>query len=263
MNVLLSIYWNPSPYIFETESIKVRWYSLMFAIAFAVGTFITKKVFQKNNIPEGEADNLLFFIIPFTILGARFAHVFFYQWDYYSQNLGEILQIWEGGLASHGAGLGMVIATFLFCKYRVKKPVIHILDQITLPTIFGGALIRIGNFMNGEIVGKPTNSFIGFVFPAYGTEPRYPAQLIESIAYFIIAGLLAYLIFKKDAIKRQGYMLGVFLISVFTFRFLIEFIKDGQSNFDYQNLLNTGQILSIPFIFAGLYFMFKAKKSEN
>ena len=206
-----------------------------------------------------------------TIIGARLGHVFFYDWSYYKNHLGEILMIWKGGLASHGAALAILISLYLFSKLVVKKPLLWILDRMAAPIAIGATFIRLGNLMNHEIVGHQTNVPWAFKFHRYYDEtlgiydptPRHPSQIYEALAYLVIFGVLLFLFWKRNLWQKPGFIFGTFLILVFTARFFIEFTKEGQTARDFELVLNTGQLLSIPFVLAGCIILIRSLVAKN
>lgn len=257
---LLFINWNVNPEVIDGWNTP-RWYGLLFALGFIIGYRIVLKMFKSEDIPEKWLDTLIIYMVVATIIGARLGHVFFYDWDYYSQHLSEIPQIWKGGLASHGGAIAIIIAAFIYSKKVSKKPVLWILDRIVVPIAIAGACIRLGNLMNHEIVGKPTDVPWAFIFERYTDDavptPRHPAQLYEAFSYIIIFVLLYFMYWKTKAKEYSGLIFGVFLTLLFTARFIIEFYKAGQAERDAEMAINTGQILSIPLVIVGLYFIFR------
>ncbi len=262
------IHWNVSPEIFSVPDdiwliggLTVRWYGLLFAAPFFVGYYIMADMFKRENVDEKVLEKLTIYMAIGTILGARIGHCLFYQPDYYLKHPLEILQVWKGGLASHGAALGILISVYLFSK-KYKKTFFWVIDKIVIIVALSGLFIRTGNLMNSEIVGTVTDKPWGFIFvreiPYLGDAPRHPAQIYEAVSYFMVFILLFYLYYKKDAGKKQGLLFGIFLISVFTMRFLIEFVKDVQVDFENSLPINMGQILSIPFIIAGVLLLIKS-----
>jgi prolipoprotein diacylglyceryl transferase len=240
----------------------------MFLIAFGLGWYIMQKIFAKEGIPIEKLDSLFIYTVLATLIGARLGHVIFYDWDYFQNHLLEIfLPVrfepefeFTGfrGLASHGAALGIIVAMYFYRKNVLDKPVLWILDRIVIPVASGGVFIRIGNFINSEIVGKPTNSDYGVIFSKLGeTFPRHPAQLYESFCYIFVFLTLWFIYWKTEKKYKLGYLFGLFLVMLWTIRFFIEFLKEPQVGERAVWVLNTGQWLSIPFIIAGLYFMFR------
>lgn len=259
MNPTNGIIWDVNPVLFEIGSISVRWYGLAFAIGFAVGLYIIQKMFNHENINKTWVDKGFIYVIIGTVAGARLGHVIFYDLAYYLDHPGEIIKIWHGGLASHGAAIGIVLALWIFSKRVTKKSILWILDRIVVVAAFVGCLIRLGNLMNHEIIGIPSNLPWAFVFTRVDDIPRHPAQLYESISYLIIFALLMYFYWKTDKKNEPGFLTGTFMTLIFSARFLIEFIKEDQVAFESGMALNMGQWLSIPLIIIGLFLMFRKK----
>ena len=268
-----AIVWSPSEGL-DLGFFTLHYYSLMFLIAFGLGWYIMKSIYVNEGIPIEKLDPLFVYTVLATLIGARLGHVLFYDWEYFQHHLLEIVLPvrfepefeFTGfrGLASHGAAIGIIIAMYLYRKRILDKPVLWILDRIVIPVASGGIFVRIGNFMNSEIIGKPTHSDFGVIFANLGeTFPRHPAQLYESFCYLLIFGLLWFLYWKTDKKQRVGYIFGVFLVLLWTVRFFIEFMKEAQVEERGTWLLNTGQWLSIPFIIAGFYFMFRPQATPS
>lgn len=329
----------------------LRFYSLLFALGFLVGYWIVKRIFEQEKIPLEWLDTLLTYVVVATILGARLGHVFFYEWGYYSQHPGEILKVWEGGLASHGAAVAIILALIMFSKKVSKKSVLWVLDRAVITIALAGCFIRMGNMANSEIYGAKANSAVetvylqpaekrivnsfqgiseihfsktedrfeedGISYPIYMMEtvfipraieeyvtrameeqipnylssmsvdnqtvlpyinaqvtltesknqitastqvlgvPRYPTQIFEALAYLLIFVLLYSLFYKTDIKYAQGRIFGLFLVTIFGFRFFVEFYKANQVAFEADLQLNMGQYLSIPLVLLGLYFIAK------
>lgn len=274
--ILLQIDWNPSPEIFKIGSFAVRYYSLMFVIAFMLGLYLMKKIFINDNIPIEKLDSLFIYTIVATLLGARIGHFLFYEPEFFFKKPLEVLLPFRfspkfeftgyAGLASHGAAIGIIIAMYFFSKNVLKKPILFILDRITIPVAIAGVFIRLGNLMNSEIIGKPTNSDYGFIFRQLGEDfPRHPSQLYEAFGYLLVFILLWFVYWKTDKMKKSGYLFGLFFALLWSVRFFVEFFKEKQveGGENWMLGLNTGQVLSIPLILIGLYFMFRKTKSEN
>ena len=251
-NFLLSIDWNVDPEIFHIGSRGIRWYGLLFATGFLLAYELSKKMFKKEGLPLEWLDKAFLYIFIATLVGARLGHVFFYEWDYYQNHLIEIPMIWKGGLASHGAAITIIIALWIFSKRVSKKPMLWIIDRATLGVALAGAFIRLGNLMNSEIFGKASEVSWAFVFKRVDNIPRHPTQIYEALAYLTVFSVLSYLFFKTNARNKLGLLSGVFFFGMFSFRFLIEFIKENQVPFESSLPLNMGQILSIPLIIFGL-----------
>lgn len=267
--ILDFITWNADPVIFSLGPIALRWYGLAFAIGFIVGYNIVAKMFKHEGAPEKWLGVLLTYIVVATIIGSRLGHVFFYQWDYYSQHLDEIFKIWEGGLASHGGTIGNIIAILLFSWFVTKKNPSWTFDKLVVPVALVGGLIRLGNLMNSEIYGGVTDLPWGFVFVRDGqTLPMHPTQIYEALCYFALFGLLMWMYWKKNAQERPWLITGVFFIGIFLPRFLIEYVKNVQVGKEVEMIaeygINMGQLLSIPFIIIGVvmvvYAMIKPRQ---
>ncbi len=267
------ITWTVKPEIFSLGPISVRYYGLFFAIGFMLSYNLMEKMFKWEKIPLPWLEKLFIYVVVATVLGARLGHVFFYGWDYYSQHLGEILMVWKGGLASHGGAIGIVIAIMIYSKKVSKKSPIWALDRVVVPTAMTAFFIRMGNLMNSEIYGHATDLPWGFRFVdnfyewLHGaepimTQPSHPTQIYEALAYLALFGLLLWMYWKTDAKDRTGLIFGVFLIGTFLSRFFIEFVKQNQESFEADMALNMGQWLSIPFVLAGIYFIYKAPKAK-
>ena len=258
MSILNYINWDVSPSIFSIGSFEVRWYGLLFALAFVFGQRILTKIYVAEGRTEGDVDVITLYMIIGTVVGARLGHTLFYQPEYYLSNPIEILKIWEGGLASHGATIGILLALWLFSR-KHKFDYMWVLDRIVIVVALGGALIRLGNLMNSEIFGRPTDLPWGFIFlrqSEYSHVPRHPTQLYESFSVFLLFVLLYWLWKKyKEALPR-GLLFGIFVTALFSFRFMVEFLKEVQVAKEETMALNIGQQLSIPLILAGLVILF-------
>lgn len=261
------ITWDVSPEIFSIGPITIRWYGLLFATSFLIGFQIMTRIFKQENKSQDDLNDLLWYMIIGTIVGARLGHCLFYNPEYYLSNPIEILKTWKGGLASHGAAIGIVISMFLYSKKKIGQSFLWVMDRVVITVALAGFFIRTGNLMNSEIIGKPTDVPWAFKFVnsyvADPLTPRHPAQLYEALAYLAIFVIL-FLIYKKyyKTIK-EGFIFGLFLVLIFVARFIIEFFKENQSAFEQGMTLNMGQILSIPLILWGLYLLFINNKSSN
>ena len=259
--VLDFITWNVDPEIFSIGPVSVRYYGLGFAISFMLGYHLMEKMFKWEKIPLPWLEKLFVYVVVATILGARLGHVLFYDWSYYSKHLGEILMVWHGGLASHGGAIGIVIAIIIFSKKVSKKSPIWILDRLVVPVALAAFFIRTGNLMNSEIYGHETALPWGFIFERNGeTVPKHPTQIYEALTYLSLFGLLMWMYWKTKAKEKTGLIFGVFLIGTFLSRFFIEIVKEDQKAFEADMALNMGQWLSIPFVLAGLYFIYNSTK---
>lgn len=259
MNILHYITWNVDPEIFNIGPLSIRWYGLLFALAFIFGQRILTKIYVAEGRTEGDVDVITLYMIIGTVIGARLGHTLFYAPDYYLSNPIEILKIWEGGLASHGATIGILVALYLFSR-KQRFDYMWVLDRIVIVVALGGALIRLGNLMNSEIIGRVTDVPWAFVFERLNENPalpRHPTQLYESGSVFLLFVLLYWLWDKYRAALPKGLLFGIFVTALFTFRFLVEFLKENQEAFEEGMTLNMGQILSIPLILVGLFILFK------
>ncbi len=265
MNLLNYITWDVNPEIFNIGFLSVRWYGLLFALGFVIGQRILSKIYVAEGRTEGDVDVITLYMIIGTVVGARLGHTLFYAPDYYLSNPIEILKIWEGGLASHGATIGILLALWIFSR-RQKFDYMWVLDRIVIVVALGGALIRLGNLMNSEIFGKPTDVPWAFIFVRnneFSHVPRHPTQLYESLSVFLLFVLLYWLWKKyKEALPR-GLLFGIFVTALFTFRLLVEFLKENQEDFENAMALNMGQILSIPLILIGLGILVKVWMSPK
>lgn len=301
----LFINWNPSDTLIQLGPLPIKYYSLMFVVAFVGGLQLTKRIFNHEKVSLEKLDTLFIYAVVSILLGARLGHVFFYDWDYYQNNLLEIVLPFRfnpfkftgiAGLASHGAAIGVIIAMYLYHKKYPDIKLSWVLDRVVVPVAFGAIFVRLGNLMNSEIIGKVTNSDYGFRFiqqhyraqevvhltgindvsKAYdaitnsskfshlleAVPLRHPAQLYESICYIFVFAILMYTYWKTDKKQKPFYIFGLFLVLLWTVRFIVEFYKKSQGGFEDSlgDLLSTGQWLSIPFICMGLYFMFRPTK---
>ncbi|PZR21445.1 MAG: prolipoprotein diacylglyceryl transferase [Flavobacterium psychrophilum] len=308
----LSMVWN-QPEGFSLGPITLRYYSLGFVVAFGLGWFLMKKIYDREGESTEKLDKLFIYTLIATLLGARLGHVFFYDWDYFSQHPAEILLPFRfspefeftgfAGLASHGAAIAIILAMMWYSKKIIHRPLLWMLDRVVIPVTSGGIFVRLGNFFNSEILGKPTTAdlptAVRFIrgeetlgkneviaktqildynaaYEAVEHNPqfadilakipfRHPAQLYEAFGYVFVFAIIYYMYWKTDARKSHGLIFGVFLILLWTVRFLVEYVKESQGGFE-TNLpggLLTGQWLSIPFIIAGIYLVFTAKNRKE
>ncbi len=256
------IVWNVSPEIFSLGPISIRWYGLMFVFSFYFGFVIVQQMFRREQISEKLLDNLALWMILATIIGARLGHVLFYEPEYYLSHPLKILKVWEGGLASHGAAVSIILTLYWFSK-KYNWSTLWLIDRITVPVALAGFFIRMGNLMNSEVFGKPTTLPWGFVFSSYDEIPRHPSQLYEALSYLLIFGYLYRYYLSTKGNPPKGYLFGMFLSLIFGVRILIEFLKEPQVDFEQSMWLNMGQWLSIPFVLIGAYFVVRAVKSEG
>ncbi|WP_299360994.1 prolipoprotein diacylglyceryl transferase [Winogradskyella sp.] len=271
---LLQIDWNPIKSI-DLGFFELHFYSLMWIIAFVLGFYITKRIWKNENQTSDTLDSLFIYSVLGIMIGARLGHVIFYQPELFKEDFFSIFLPFSfkdgirftgfAGLASHGAAIGMIISMYLFNKRVLKKTVLWMLDRIVIATALGAVFVRIGNFINSEIVGTKTDSVFGVVFKQNGENfARHPAQLYEAFCYIFVFLVLFYFYWKTNKAKQEGFLFGLFLVFLWTIRFFIEFVKEAQveGRDDYVWFMNTGQVLSVPFILIGLYFMFVYKPKK-
>jgi prolipoprotein diacylglyceryl transferase len=262
------ITWTFNPEIFSTEifgfEFAPRWYGLCFALAFLIGYFIAERMWKSEGLETKKLDSLLLAMVAGAIIGARLGHVFFYEWSYYQNHLWEIPNVRQGGLASHGGLIGIVLALWLWARFIGKKPVLWVMDRMAVPTALGGVLIRLGNLFNHEIVGNVTDVPWAFSFALYEDQlPRHPVQIYESLANLGLFILLYYLYFKKKMHTKLGALSGVFLAVMFSARFILEFFKENQILREENMTLNMGHWLSVPVVLVGLYLIFRKTQTTD
>lgn len=273
--MLYFINWNVSPEIFALGGISIRYYSLLFALAFIFGYKVEERMFKSEGLPIAWLDKLWLYVAIATIIGARLGHCLFYDWAYYSQHPLEMILPMRftpefeftgfRGLASHGAAIGIIAGLWYYSKKISKKSIFWILDRAVVPIALAGFFIRMGNLMNSEIIGLPTTMPWGFRFVNSGMTdpelPRHPAQLYEAICYLVSFFVLMYLYWRTNVKRKQGFIFGMFLILIFTARFIIEFVKENQEAWENGMALNMGQWLSIPFVVAGIFMLWYSGKN--
>lgn len=270
---LLSVVWDVSPVIFNIGSISIRWYGVLFALAFVISYLLLKKMFEKENVSVYFLDKMTIYMFIGLLAGLRLGHCLFYEFSYYINNPIEMLlpikNTTEGwkfigyqGLASHGGAIGLLVATFFFCR-NTKLPYLWVIDRLVIIVGFAGAAVRIGNLMNSEIYGFATNLPWGFIFVRDGqTVPMHPTQIYEALSYIALGTFLFFYFMKKKTPPRQGFIFGIFLIVLFVARFFIEFLKNSQESWEDSMTLNMGQWLSVPFIIAGIIILFLSFKYQ-
>lgn len=275
--MLLSITWDVNPTLFEIFGREIRWYGLLWVIGLIVAVYIVQKIYKSEGLPEKWFDSLFIYMMLGIILGARLGHCLFYEPAYYLANPIKMLYIWEGGLASHGGVIGIIIAVWLYSKRVTKKSMLWTFDRVMVPTGFTAGMIRLGNLMNHEIYGDVTDKAWGFRFidnvnqwmqgaePIY-TEPSHPTQIYEAIIYFIIFAITMHMYWKTNAKDRPGLILGVGIALIFIARFFIEYIKNVQVASEIAMRDNTGLILgqwlSIPFVIWGVWLIVHALRTK-
>ena len=251
--------WDANPILFSFGPFHIYWYGLLFATAILVGLEFMKRVYRIEGKDESSIEPLFLYAVVGIVIGARLAHCFFYDPDYYMAHPMKIFAVWEGGLASHGGGAGVLIGLYYGCK-KYKVDFMWLIDRLVIPTALFGFFVRMGNFMNSEILGKPTDVPWAIIFTRVDDLPRHPAQLYEGFSYLIIFFILLY-VYKNYINKvKKGFMLGLFLVLIFTVRFLVEFVKVRQADYSLGIDLTTGQLLSIPFLIAGVILLIRSRK---
>lgn len=253
---LLSIVWNADPEIFRIGGFALRYYSVLFLSGFVLGYYIFRWFYKREQLPLDQLDNLFFVSLISALIGARLGHVIGYDLRYYLAHPWEILMTWKGGLASHGGAVGLLIGLWWYIRRYGRKYGINylwLLDRFVITVTFAGACIRLGNLMNSEIYGDVTNLPWGFIFARNGEVlPKHPTQLYEALSYLALGFAMVWLYKNRLPKLKQGTLFGIFLTFLFGARFIIEFIKEPQSDFEVGMLFNMGQLLSLPFIVAGI-----------
>jgi len=261
--VFATITWSISPEIIALGPISIRWYGLLFASSFIIGFKIMEWIFQKENKPLDDLNDLVWFMILGTVIGARLGHCLFYNPDFYLSNPLEILKVWRGGLASHGAAIGILTTIYFYSKKKKNQSFLWVMDRVVITVALAAFFIRMGNLFNSEIVGYPTDLAWGFIFTSIDNIPRHPAQLYEALFYLLSFVIIAFQYKKYDGKFKDGYLFGIFLILIFGFRIFVEFFKENQTYFEEGMILNMGQLLSIPLVIAGVYLFLNAIKKET
>lgn len=275
MDNFLAVIWDPNSVMFKFFGLSIRYYSLMWVIGLVGGYMLVKKFYNDRGMSPDVFDPLFLYCFLGILIGARLGHCLFYEPDYYLTSGKHFIEmllpirfmpqggcklVGYSGLASHGGTIGIILGMLLYCrKYKVK--VLECIDMVCIATPFTASCIRIGNLLNSEIVGKPTGTDWGFVFVQNGENfPRHPAQLYEAIAYFIIF-IIMLLIYRHNKERvSTGFYFGFCIATIFTFRFFIEFCKEVQVDFEQGMALDMGQLLSIPFIIAGIWLILHSCK---
>ena len=277
--MLMYITWDIDPELFTIFGREIRWYGLLWVIGLIVAVIIVQKIFEREKLPEKWFDSLFIYMMVGIIVGARLGHCLFYEPAHYLANPLDILKIWEGGLASHGGVLGIIIAVWLYSKRVTKKSMLWTFDRVIVPTGFTAAAIRIGNLMNHEIYGGVTEQPWGFRFienigawkagiaePVF-SQPSHPTQIYEALIYLLVFAITMYLFWKTNAKEKQGLLIGIAMIIIFASRFFIEYIKhvqvDSEEMMRQSTGLILGQWLSIPFVLWGVWLVWNAFRNSN
>lgn len=256
------ITWDINPILISLGPVKVHWYGLLFALGFILGFQIMLWIFKREHKNIEDLDKLLWFLLIGVIVGARLAHVIFYDPSYYFSDPIKILKIWEGGLASHGGAIGAMLGLYLF-KHNTEYSYLWLLDRLAIPTALLATFIRTGNLFNSEIIGIPTTVPWAVIFERVDALPRHPAQVYEALSYLLIF-IILFTLYKTTKIKnKSGMLFGILLSLVFIARLLIEFVKSKQEAYNADLWLSMGQLLSLPFILAGLALVVLAMKKKS
>ena len=263
MTDLLYIHWNVDPVIFSIGNLGIRWYSLLFVSGFILGWYMFRWFFRREGAPDDKLlDPLLYTLLIATIVGSRLGHCLFYQPDYYLgswKGFLEIFQPWKGGLASHGGAIGLLLGMWWYSAHYGKKynfDYLWVMDHLCIAVAFAGCFIRLGNLFNSEIYGDVTSLPWGIIFDRNGeTEPKHPTQIYEALSYLILGLIMVWIYRNRLEKTNRGFFFGLFLVGCFGMRFIIEFIKEPQVGFEESMVLDMGQLLSIPFIIAGIVLL--------
>lgn len=263
MNIFASVVWNVDPVAFSIFGLEIRYYGIFWALAFIAGIYFFTNFVRREKLPERLVDSIFWCATLLGIIGARLGHCLFYEPEVYLADPLKMLNIREGGMASHGAAIGFILGLILFSRLN-KISFWWAADRIMVPVAIGGAGVRLGNLMNSEIYGRPTDLPWGFIFERNGeTVAMHPTQIYEALCYILVFVVLLWLYYKKDAgRKHPALMAGVGLIGIFLSRILLEFIKNDQVAFEQDMVLNMGQWLSIPLVIAGIVFVIMGLKSK-
>ena len=275
--VSLFINWNPDPIAFTLGPMAVRWYSLCWCLGLLSVFLLEAKIFKEQGIPDEKFEPLFIYSFIGILIGARLGHCLFYEPDYFLSSGKHFVEMflpirfmadgsWKfigyTGLASHGGTIAFIFALWLYSR-RMKVPFLTVIDNIGIVTPLCAAAIRLGNLMNSEIIGKPTDVPWAFIFEKVDQLPRHPGQLYEALAY-ICFFILGWLIYRRHAERvGTGYYFGFCIFTIFTFRFFIEYTKEVQVSFENGMLFNMGQLLSVPFIIVGAYWMWRGAKTAQ
>jgi prolipoprotein diacylglyceryl transferase len=244
--------WHMDPVLLSLGPLQVRWYGVLFAAGFLIGYQIMTWVFDREEKPFADLEVLFVYMFAGTVIGARLGHCFFYRAEHFLTHPWEIFMVWQGGLASHGSAIGMLLALYIYSRRHTDQPYLWLLSRMSLTIPSGGALIRLGNFFNSEILGTPSQVPWAVVFAQVDHQPRHPSMLYESFAYLCTWLLLMWLYKKNGPTTRPGLLLGTLFTAVFSARFVIEFFKETHATFEQTLPLHMGQLLSIPFVIVGV-----------
>jgi phosphatidylglycerol---prolipoprotein diacylglyceryl transferase len=270
--MLLEINWNVNPQIFKIGEFEIRYYGLLFALGFIIGQRVLVHIFKKEGKPESDVDTLTMYMVLATVIGARVGHYVFYEYPAI-ETLGlgkwllEMIKPPYSGLASHGAILSIFPALYFYARHKKDQSYLWLTDRMAITVAIAGFCIRMGNLMNSEIVGKPTNVPWAFNFQQnsefYPVVPRHPSQLYEALSCLVLFFVMMYIWNKYKAKTPTGLLTGLFMIWVFTLRFFYEFLKENQTDWEQGMTWNTGQLLSIPAVLFGIIVIFWGRQIDN
>ena len=255
--------WNIDPAIVSLGPFTVRWYGLLFALGFFVGFQVMAQIYRAEHRPLENLSDLLLYLMIGTIVGARLGHVLFYQPDYFFAHPWEIPMVWHGGLASHGGFTGVIIALYFYLRKHRDMRFIELADRLAIACLPAAAMIRIGNFFNSEIIGRPSDLPWAIVFARVDDLRRHPAMLYESAAYLVVFCALYVAYWRTRIIQFPGRVFGITLATCFFARFMIEFVKENQVPFENNLPLNMGQLLSIPFMLVGIVLIYASRRTSR
>lgn len=257
-------HWSFDPIAFSIGPLAVHWYGLCWMLAFLQGQMLTQRLLRALGRGDVDVGSLMMYALIGAIVGARLTHCLFYDPAYYLSHPWKILAVWEGGMASHGGAVGLIAALFLAApRYARGLPFLTLLDAIAIPSAIGGAIIRVANFLNSEIVGRPTDGAWGVVFDQVDSLPRDPVQLFEALCYVVTALLLWDWQRRRETWASPGQLTGLFLVLVFIARFALEIIKTPQASYEAGQVVTVGQWLSVPFIVIGLFMIWRSKRRST
>ena len=257
--------WDVDPNIFTFGSLQLRWYGVLFVGSFFLGLMLLQWVYKREKRDPAVLDNLLIYIMIGAVIGARLMHCLAYEPEFYLSHPLEILKVWKGGLASHGGLLGVLIALYFFSK-KYHESYMWLISRVAMPGALTAAFVRFGNLFNSEILGLPTDSPWAIIFPRVDMIPRHPVQLYEAFSYLFLLAILVVVYKKVTPGFATRILPGIFLTYMFTIRFLLEYTKTRQADYQWDLPFTTGQMLSVPFIIIGIVWIVFAlnqkKKSE-
>ncbi len=259
------IEWNLDPVAFSLGPFAPRWYGIFFAMAFWLSYQVMQRIFAAEKKVAKDLDRLTIYMVIGTILGARLGHVVFYEPEIFLSDPLEVFAVWHGGLASHGGALGIITGLWLFHRNSSSFSMVWLLDRLAIVSALSGMCIRIGNLFNSEIIGRPTDVAWAFWFKRIDALPiyRHPTQIYEALVCLALFLLTWYLYNKGLALRKPGFLIGLFLVLLFTARFFIEFVKERQVDFESTMALDMGQLLSIPFVIAGVVFLVYSRRTSS